>query len=69
MTVLNEEINKHNRQIVRLRKKVADLQEACTHEGLVKVPKANTGNWCKDDDSYWYECACPVCGKNWMEDQ
>lgn len=67
--VLNKEINKHHKKIAQLRQKVFDIQDACAHEGLIKVPKANAGNWCRDDDSYWYECTCPVCGKFWTEDQ
>jgi len=42
---------------------------ACKHENAIKVPKSDVGNWCPHDDSYWYECTCPDCGKYWIEDQ
>lgn len=45
------------------------LKELCSHPNVTKTPKANTGNWCPDDDRYWYDCKCPDCGKFWMEDQ
>jgi hypothetical protein len=67
--VLNKEINNHNRKIEQLQQKIKDAQEVCQHEGVKKTPGANTGNWCKDDDSYWYTFDCPVCGKIWREDQ
>ena len=45
------------------------LQASCPHNGVTKTPKSDTGNWCHSDDSYWYHCECPVCGKVWTEDQ
>lgn len=54
--------NKINRQILK-------IQNSCKHKEVIKVDNSNTGNWCPDDDSYWYECHCPDCGKCWLEDQ
>jgi hypothetical protein len=44
---------------------------SCKHpkEYVKKVAKANTGNWCPDDDHYWYECKCSLCESQWHEDQ
>lgn len=67
--MLNEEVNKCQRKIVKWRQKLTAIQDACTHKGAVKVAGANTGNWCKQDDSYWYDFDCPVCGKHWTEPQ
>lgn len=46
-----------------------ELQGNCAHFSAEKTAKSDTGNWCKQDDSYWYECFCPECGKRWVEDQ
>lgn len=67
--MLNEEVNKCQRKIIKWRTKLKDLQDACPHTDAVKVNKADTGNWCPQDDSYWKECSCPTCGKDWVEDQ
>lgn len=46
------------------------LQE-CTHpeDFLSKEAKANTGNLCEEDNSYWYEFHCRLCNQRWSEDQ
>lgn len=46
-----------------------DLQEICQHPSATKVNKGDTGNWDRSQDSYWRECKCPDCGKQWNEDQ
>lgn len=50
-------------------KKIKEIQDACLHPGATKTPKADTGNWARGDDRYWYECKCPLCLKQWTEDQ
>jgi hypothetical protein len=49
--------------------KIKKYQEKCKHENVIKVAKADTGNWCPVDDEYWYECRCPDCDKRWTEPQ
>lgn len=46
-----------------------DLQALCQHPSATKVNKGDTGNWDRSQDSYWRECKCPDCGKQWNEDQ
>lgn len=53
----------------KIHTKLRTLQEVCNHPLAVKTPHADTGNWCKDDDSYWYEFQCPDCGKFWTTPQ
>lgn len=55
--------------ISAIRKEIDDIQNACTHEGLLGAYGANTGNYCKQDDSYWVTFLCPECGERWTEDQ
>jgi hypothetical protein len=45
------------------------VQSQCKHPYASKVARSDTGNWDKSDDSYWYDCVCPDCGKKWQEDQ
>ena len=61
--ILNEEISERT-------KIIKDIQDnLCKHVGHEIVPKGDTGNWCRQDDSYWYEHACDICGKRWHTDQ
>ena len=46
-----------------------NLQNECEHPNVTKTAKADTGNFCPQDDSYWYEFRCPDCGKFWTEPQ
>jgi hypothetical protein len=67
--MINEDVAKAQRKIVKWTKALKDLQDACPHEGAVKVPKASTGNYDPDCNSYWYEIDCPSCGKHYTEPQ
>lgn len=42
--------------------KINDLQKVCSHEDVTAEYKANTGNWCEADDSYWVAVKCNDCG-------
>jgi len=64
-----ERIKKHEKEIDKLYKKIRLLQAKCKHKHVNKVPKGNTGNWCKSDDHYWYEIKCLDCDKFWTEPQ
>lgn len=50
----------------KLQIKIKELQEKCTHQYATKVAGANTGNYCSQDDSYWYHINCPDCGYSKM---
>jgi hypothetical protein len=65
---ITKEINKLTDQINLRYKKIQELQNSCPHEDVQGEYKANTGNWCKDDDSYWIEAKCWDCGKRWNID-
>jgi hypothetical protein len=66
-------ITKRRERLLTKSKKLSndllELQELCPHAKVAKVAKADTGNWCKNDDLYWYELSCPECGKFWTEPQ
>lgn len=51
--------------------KILELQDKCSHPGeaLTKVYGANTGNYCPQDDYYWINYVCDICGHRWTEEQ
>lgn len=48
---------------------ITALRNSCDHVAVIKKARSDTGNWSASDDSYWYDCSCPDCGKTWKEDQ
>ena len=50
------------------RAKINDLQKVCPHEDVTAEYKANTGNWCEVDDSYWVSVECNDCGSYFTVD-
>jgi hypothetical protein len=50
-------------RIAEYRKKVQEWQSRCKHDLVEGEYKANTGNWCAQDDSYWITAKCLDCGK------
>lgn len=46
-----------------------ELQSICTHPDATKKHCGSTGNWDRNDDSYWIEFKCPDCNKFWTVDQ
>jgi hypothetical protein len=51
----------------KLAEDISALQTACPHTGAFRKAKADTGNWDRGHDSYWYEFKCLECGKFWTE--
>lgn len=59
-----------DREMAALQSQLDKLQlEICKHSNVSKMPRANTGNWDRNDDRYWYEFRCPDCGLFWTEEQ
>lgn len=63
--------SKYKKVLKLLELRLSLVQKTCSHpeEFLNKEYKADTGNWCKDDDKYWISYKCDYCGKYWNEDQ
>lgn len=49
----------------QFRKAVDNIQSNCKHENATMKYGADTGNYCKADDSYWKDYKCPDCNKQW----
>lgn len=45
------------------------LKELCLHPDASKKHCGDTGNWDRNEDSYWIEYKCPDCDKRWSVDQ
>lgn len=45
------------------------FQEECNHDYVTISAHSDTGNWCKSEDSYWFEIKCKCCERSWREDQ
>ena len=43
------------------------LRDSCPHNDVDRQHHSDTGNWCPQDNAYWTECKCFVCGKTWTE--
>ncbi|MNF51712.1 hypothetical protein D3C85_374530 [compost metagenome] len=48
--------------------RIRALQDKCLHEDFHGHYKASTGNWCPQDDSYWINFTCNICGATEMVD-
>ena len=59
------------KKIKGLEIELRQLQKECKHpkETLKKEPHGDTGNWCPQDDSWWYTFDCGICDKHWTEPQ
>lgn len=57
------------KRIHSIMEKMNALQEECTHPNCVSEHHSDTGNYCKQDDSYWTDHKCPDCGKHWTTPQ
>lgn len=60
----------YEEKILTAEKHLELLQEACTHPKAKKINRGSSGNIMTGrDPSYWRECTCPDCGKQWEEPQ
>lgn len=67
------EVEKARKKMIKHQNKLLTLQNECcyhantTYRNAANNPnltveyKSSTGNWCRDDDSYWVECKCNIC--------
>lgn len=56
-------------KIKELQSGINKSRNRCKHKNHTKVNKANTGNWDRNDDSYWTDCSCSNCGAKWKTTQ
>ena len=56
-TKMNTLIRKKN----NIDEQLKELQSQCTHENFTGTYGCDTGNWCRDDDSYWINFTCLDC--------
>lgn len=64
-------ITQLRQEIKAAKDKISQIQEECCHpaSAVTKIARADTGNYDRSQDGYWYECRCSLCEKQWTEDQ
>lgn len=68
--VSRQKVDAFKEQIRHAQECIKRIQDTeCKHAGLTGKYRANTGNYCPEDDSYWVEFSCPTCDKHWTEEQ
>ncbi|MNF00101.1 hypothetical protein D3C80_1988690 [compost metagenome] len=60
---MQTKVVKIKQKISKLQLELKEIQDNCAHENVKGVYKANTGNWCQYDDSYWIDATCLDCDK------
>lgn len=60
-------IDEINEEISRLHKEKEEIQEQCPHPPLCfrYQFQGDSGNWDRNEDSYWTNNSCTLCGKRW----
>lgn len=68
---MQTQVKSLKRKIEQLGLRIREIQSSCEHpsEHITKIANSDTGNWCRADDRYWYDCHCKLCDKHWSEDQ
>ncbi len=65
------EISEYRRIIEETKEKIVKSQTECSHPLVMRETenRGSTGNWDRNDDSYWTNHECTLCGKRWTTDQ
>lgn len=48
---------------------IFEFRDNCNHEYVKVKACADTGNYDRSQDEYWYEIECKCCEKRWHENQ
>lgn len=67
--VVNDKMEELRKQSAEIYNKMQQLQENCSHKHMTVSAYSDTGNYCRSDDSFWYEGTCRACGQTFREDQ
>lgn len=65
---IKEKVQRIHSMRNRLTLELQTIQENCPHADMQGKYKADTGNWCSSDDSYWIDAECLDCGKRFHID-
>lgn len=66
---IRSQLNQLSHKLEKTHHDIRTLQQLCTHPGLKKMHKADTGNYDPSANRYWIVFECPDCGKKWVEDK
>lgn len=67
--VINDKMAELHKQQAALIQKMEIIQSNCHHNHMTVSAHSDTGNYCRSDDSYWYNGICRACGMTFREDQ
>lgn len=67
--LINDKMAELKKESISIYKKMQDLQDTCSHNHMTVSAHSDTGNYCRSDDSYWFEGTCRACGKTFSYDQ
>lgn len=62
--LIKENVEHLMSKVKEYQERIAKHQEQCKHEVVNGEYRADTGNWCKEDDSYWISAVCLDCQKH-----
>ncbi|ELL7856502.1 hypothetical protein ENKO_114 [Klebsiella phage fENko-Kae01] len=66
---INDRVQELKKQAAAIYQKLEKITDNCNHNHMTIKAYSDTGNYCRSDDSYWYEAKCRACGKTWNVDQ
>jgi phosphoenolpyruvate carboxylase len=67
--VIKEMREHYQKQIRHAQQALITLAETCPHDRATKTARADTGNYSRSDDRYWWQHVCPDCGRAWETPQ
>lgn len=67
--VINDKMAELRKKIAEIYQEMEKLQDNCSHNHMTVSAHSDTGNYCRSDDSYWYEGTCRACGKRFQYEQ
>ena len=67
--VIKEMREHYQKQIRHAQQALIALAESCPHSRASKVALADTGNYDRSQDRYWWAHHCPDCGHTWETPQ
>lgn len=66
---INDKMAELRKAQAAIYQKMQDLQDNCSHNHMTVSAHSDTGNYCRSDDSYWYDGTCRACGQTFRYDQ
>lgn len=66
---INDKMAELKKQSAAIYAQMQQLRDNCNHNHMTVSAHSDTGNYCRSDDSYWYEGTCRACGEHFSYEQ